>query len=106
MNYESFSFSVQEYGAELTSQSHQTLYWLNRNGYLDNEKTLHLLKHMVVVPVKNQKKFGRYLLERFFGRDASDDAYVFPITMLEERETHLEDNNSNDNNKPTLKVVK
>lgn len=102
MQVEQFSFTPYEYGAELTSQSHQTLYWLNRNGYLTNEDTLHLLQHMVVVPVKNNKRFGRYLLERFFGKDTDESAYVFPITLLEENETHLESSND----KPTLTVVK
>jgi hypothetical protein len=100
---EQFSFSVSEYGAELTAHSHQTVYWLHRQGYLNDEQTLDLLKRMVVVPIKNEKKFGQRLLERFFGKDSSDNAYVFPITLLEDHETQLEVDN---NDKPTLKVVK
>lgn len=103
-NIENFTFTVPEYGAELTTQVHQTLYWLNRNGYLDNKDTEHLLKHMIVVPIKNSPKFGKRLLERFFGKDSSDSAYVFPITMLDEKETYGSPNDSED--KPTLRVVK
>lgn len=101
-NIEQFTFSVPEYGAELTSQAHQTLYWLNRNGYLDNTETEHLLKHMIVVPIKNQPKFGSRLLSRFFGKDSSDTAYVFPITLLDETETYA----SPEQDKPTLKLIK
>lgn len=101
-NIEQFSFTVPEYGAELTSQVHQTLYWLNRNGYLDNEDAEHLLKHMIVVPIKNSPKFGSRLLSRLFGKDASDSAYVFPITLLDESETYA----TPGQDKPTLKLIK
>ena len=102
-NIEQFSFSVPDYSAELTSQCHHTLYWLNRNGYLNNEDTTELLKRMIVVPIKNQPKFGKRLLARFFGKDSSEDSYVFPITLLEDALTHLEVTN---NDKPNLTVVK
>jgi hypothetical protein len=104
MNYniESFSFSPQEYGAELTNQAHQVLYWLNRNGYIDNDETEHLLKHMIVVPIKNTPKFGTRLLSRLFGKDAADNSYVFPITLLDESETYC----APEQDKPTLKVIK
>ena len=103
MNLETFTLSANQYAAELTSQSHQTLYWLNRQGYLSNEDTTELLKRMVVVPIKNQPKFGKRILERFFGKDSNEDAYVFPITLLEDGLTHLEVTN---NDKPNLTVVK
>ena len=101
--YETFTLSTQQYAAELTSQSHQTLYWLNRNGYLNNEDTTELLKRMIVVPIKNQPKFGKRLLERFFGKDSEENAYVFPITLLEDKPTHLEVPSGD---KPNLKVIK
>ena len=101
-NIEQFSFTVPEYGAELTSQTHQTLYWLNRNGYLSNEDAEHLLKHMIVVPIKNTPKFGSRLLSRFFGKESSDSAYVFPITLLDDKETYA----SPEQDKPTLKLIK
>lgn len=102
-SYESFTLSTQQYAAELTSQSHQTLYWLNRNGYLNNEDMTELLKRMIVVPIKNQPKFGKRLLERFFGKDAEENSYVFPITLLEDGLTHLEVPSGD---KPNLKVIK
>jgi len=103
MSLETFTLSPQQLVAELTSQSHQTLYWLNRQGYLSNEDTTELLKRMIVVPIKNQPKFGKRLLERFFGKDSEENAYVFPITLLEDGLTHLEVPN---NDKPNLTVVK
>lgn len=102
MNYEAFSFSTDEYVMTLTEQSHQTLYWLNRNGYLDNEVTEDLLSRMVVVPIRNRKTFGQRLLNRFFNKDSQDNSFVFPITLLEDVMKY--DDSKDD--KPTLKVVK
>lgn len=104
MNIERFSFTPHEYGAELTAQSHQTLYWLNRNGYLNNKDTTDLLERMVVTPIKNNKKFGQRLLERFFGKEADETTYVFAITMLEDKQTYKDHETSDD--KPNLTVVK
>ena len=102
MNYEAFSFSTEEYGSQLTEQSHQTLYWLNRNGYLTNEDTDELLSRMVVVPIRNHKNFGQRLLNRFFGKESQSNSFVFPITLLEDV---VKQHDSTDD-KPTLKVVK
>ncbi len=102
MNYEAFTYSADEYGIRLTEQSHQTLYWLNRNGYLNDEDTEELLSRMIVVPVRNHKSFGQRLLERFFGSDAADNSYVFPITLLDDVRQHFDDTDD----KPKLTVVK
>jgi hypothetical protein len=101
MNYEQFSYSPQDYGTELTANAHQVLYWLNRNGYLDADDTVDLASRMIVVPVRNNKRFGQRLLERFFNKKSTDATYVFPITLLEEHRNNIETND-----KPTLKVVK
>lgn len=101
MTYESFSFNVDEYGRELTSHSHQTLYWLHRHGYLDAEQTEDLLSRMVVVPIRNTPKFGQRLLNRFFGRDSSDNAYVFPITLIDDEH----EKEAPQKGKPNLTVV-
>ena len=102
MKYETFTFNIDEYGRVLTEQSHQTLYWLNRNGYLSNEDAEELLSRMIVVPIRNNKSFGQRLLDRFFGKDASDNSYVFPVTLLEDVERHFD----NTDDKPKLTVVK
>ena len=99
---EQFSFSVTEYSAELNYQTQQTLTWLNRNGYLDGETTEHLLKRVVVVPIKNEPKFGERLLQRFFGKDAEENAFVFPITLLDD----ITPSNSPEEDKPQLKLIK
>lgn len=83
-NYESFSFGIDEYAGTLTGHSHQTLMWLHRHGYLDAEQTDMLLSRMVVVPIRNTPKFGERLLNRFFGRDSGENAYVFPITLVDD----------------------
>lgn len=102
MNYEAFTFTTEEYGSTLTEQSHQTLYWLNRNGYLSNKDTEDLLSKMVVVPIRNHKNFGQRLLNRFFGKNSESNSFVFPITLLEDVVKAKDDHED----KPTLTVVK
>lgn len=100
MKIEHFSFSTDEYTATLTDQSHQTLYWLNRNGYLNDDSTSELLSRMVVVPIRNHKNFGQRILTRFFGKNSQDNSFVFPITLLEDVVR------DNENDKPNLTLVK
>lgn len=83
-NYETFSHTVDDYAAELTSHSHQTLYWLHRHGYLTDEDTIELLSRMVVVPIRNSPKFGQRLLARFFGSDSGSNSFSFPITVVDD----------------------
>ena len=101
-NVESFSFGIDEYGSELTQHSHQTLLWLNRNGYLSKEDTENLLSRMIVTPVRNRPRMGQRLLARFFGKDSAENSYVFPITLLEDA-CNPQDEKSD---KPNLKLVK
>ena len=101
MNIEHFSFTTDEYGRTLTEQSHQTLYWLNRNGYLNNEQTEDLLSRMIVTPIRNHKSFGQRLLSRFFNKNSEENTYVFPITLLDDV-----NNINQDNDKPNLTLVK
>ena len=84
MSYGMINQDVDDYAASMTAQTHQTLAWLNRNGYLDNEDTEMLLSRMVVVPIRNSPKFGQRLLARFFGCDDSPNTVNFPIVLLEE----------------------
>lgn len=105
MNIESFNFSVEGYSTELTNQSHQTVYWLHTHGYLNNEQTIDLLERMIVVPIRNNKKFGSYLLERFFGKTSSDNSFVFPITLLDEK-SNFDGSYKTTPGKPQLKIVK
>ena len=105
MKYESFSFDTDDYARELTAQSHQTLHWLHRHGYIDGEQTEELLSRMVVVPIRNNPKFGQRLLDRFFrkGDDSTKDSFTFPITLIDD------DRRASDvpkKGKPKLEVVK
>lgn len=105
MNYdmETFNFGIDEYGSELTQQSHQTLHWLNRNGYLSNEDTEDLVSRMIVTPIRNRPRLGQRLLARFFNKESADNSYVFPITLVDD--VYAQKNNGGED-KPTLKVVK
>jgi hypothetical protein len=99
--HEQFTHSIDEFGRELLKQSQQTLFWLNRNGYLSNEDAVDLLERMVVVPVRNDQRLDQRLIKRFFKqKESTPDSYVFPITLLEEPQ----DNQTED--KPPLKLVK
>ena len=104
MNYEAFSFSVEEYGSELTHQSHLTLYWLNRNGYLNNEDTEDLVSRMIVSTVPYHPRLGQRLLARFFNKESAENSYVFPITLVEDCYNNTATTDGDD--KPKLKVVK
>jgi len=105
MNYnmETFNFGIDEYGAELTQQSHQTLHWLNRHGYLSNEDTVDLVSRMIVTPVRNRPNLGQRLLARFFNKESQENSYVFPITLVDD--VYAQKHTDGDD-KPTLKVVK
>ena len=85
MSYGMINQDVDDYAASMTAQTHQTLAWLNRNGYLDNEDTEMLLSRMVVVPIRNSPKFGQRLLARFFGCDDSPNTVNFPIVLTPNR---------------------
>jgi hypothetical protein len=102
---ETFNFGIDEYGAELTTQSHQTLYWLNRNGYLSNEVTEDLLSRMIVTPLRNRPSLGKRLLARFFGKGSAENTYVFPITLVDDV-VNITDGDGETVDKPTLRVVK
>jgi len=103
-NIETFNFSIDEYGSELTSQSHQTLYWLNRNGYLSSEDTEDLLSRMIVTPVRNRPRLGKRLLARFFNKESQENSYVFPITLVDD--VYENSTSGGSGEKPSLKVVK
>ena len=107
MMIESLTFSISEYTAELTQNSHQTVLWLARNGYLDEADAEDLLSRLIVTHVKNQPTFGQRLLDRFFGRDSNENAHVFPIVLLDS--IFCTDSNmaqKKKRSKPKLEVVK
>ena len=100
---EHFSFEIDEYASELATQSHLTLYWLNRNGYLSDEDTVELLSRMIVTPIRNRPRLGQRLLARFFNKESKENSYVFPITLVDDC---YENQPIDGGSKPNLKVVK
>jgi hypothetical protein len=103
MKIETFSFSVDDYSAELTNQTHSTLYWLNRHGYLTGEDTDELLSRMIVTPVRNRPHWGKRILSRFFLNETdNENSYVFPIALLDK----VEETDPPQRGKPILEVIK
>jgi hypothetical protein len=83
-NYTSFQFSLGDYTEELTSQTHQTIYWLANNGYLTKDQSADLVGSLVVTAISNKKGWGQRIKERFFGVKEEENVWVFPIVKLED----------------------
>lgn len=78
-------YTVDEFAAQLTLHTQQTLNYLARHDYISKELYDQLTGSLVVVPIRNKRTFGRRLLDRFFGRGETDpSAVVFPIISVEE----------------------
>jgi hypothetical protein len=80
--YQSFSYSPTDLAEQLTGASHDTLAWMYKNEYITQEEYDTLLGRLVVMAVPNKKGYGRRLLEKMFGSDASENAWVFPIVEV------------------------
>jgi len=80
---ENMIFTVPEYAGNLTEQTRATLEYLVKNKYLTAEQYNDLTSRLVVATIKNEKSFGKRLLERFFGEDASTNLYVFPLVSVD-----------------------
>lgn len=80
--YQSFSYSPTGMAEQLTGATHDTLAWMLKNEYITREEHDILVTRLVVMAVPNKRGFGRKLLEKMFGRDASEDAWVFPIVEI------------------------
>ena len=109
-NYVSFQFSLGDYTEELTSQTHQTIYWLVNNGYITKEQSIELVSSLVVTAISNKKGWGQRIKERFFGVKEEENVWVFPIVKLEDwsqgRLADEENKRKTPKGKPNLTVVK
>jgi len=104
MKYESFSYTPIELAESMTSTVHDTLNYLVRNEYISVADYEHLTSTLAVYAMPNRKGFGKKLLERFFGENENDSAFIFPI--IEVDPVYAYKNERNKKGKPTLNVVK
>jgi hypothetical protein len=75
--------SQDEYQARLTLIAHETIKYLARQGHLVEEDAEDLLQTIVVVPVANNKLFGR-VREYLFGDSSKEDKTIsqYVITQI------------------------
>lgn len=108
MEYQSFSHTPTSMAEQMTSATHDTLYYLVKNKYITAEQYEELSGKLMVMAVPNRKGFGRKLLEYFFGDSTEENAWVFPIVEVS---THYKSATLNrpknvSKLKPKLEVVK
>ena len=104
MKYESFSYTPIELAESMTGTVHDTLNYLVRNEYITVDDYNHLSSTLAVYAMPNRKGFGRKLLERFFGKNENEDAFIFPIIEIDP--VYAYKNESKPKTKPSLNVVK
>ena len=100
MKYESFSYTPVELAEFSSGTLQDTLLYLARNEYISVKDYEHLSSTLAVYAIPNRKGFGKRLLERFFGANENEDAFVFPIVEIDP----IYSNKTK--GKPTLNVVK
>lgn len=81
--FEQFSYTPIELAASMTGTVNDTLVYLYRNGYIKQADYENLSQTLAVYPMPNRKGFGKKLLERFFGTNENENAYVFPIVEID-----------------------
>ena len=81
--FETFSYTPIELAASMTGTINETLSYLLRHGYIKQSDYDNLSQTLAVYPMPNRKGYGKKLLERFFGKDDNENAYVFPIVEID-----------------------
>ena len=81
--FETFSYTPIELAASMTGTVNDTLVYLLNHGYIKEADYNYLTNTLAVYPMPNRKGFGKKLLERFFGKDENENAYVFPIVEID-----------------------
>jgi len=102
--YETFIYTPIELAESMTVTVHDTLTYLRNREYITDADYEHLSNTLAVYPMPNRKGFGKRLLERFFGKDSTENAYVFPIIQIDSSYTN-NPANSKGKTKPKLNVV-
>lgn len=101
MKYESFNYTPIELAEFSTRTVQDTLAYLYRKNYITEKEYNHLSGTLAVYAMPNRKGFGRKLLERFFGTNENEDAFVFPIIEIDS----AYNNSKPKSKKPALNVV-
>lgn len=99
--FEQFSYTPIELAESMTRTVHDTVAYLASNNYISEQDFLHLTSTLAVFPMPNRKGFGQRLRERFFGKNETDTAYVFPIIEID----HQQQKPAPKTKKPKLNVV-
>lgn len=99
--FETFSYTPIELAASMTGTVNDTLVYLYRHGYIKQADYENLSATLAVYPMPNRRGFGKRLLERFFGQDENESAFVFPIVEID---PEIKGSVAKDK-KPTLNVV-
>ena len=83
ITYNTYNMSPEEYQARLTNIAHLTIQYLENQGHITKEESEELQQTLVVVPIANNKLFGR-LREWIFGKDSKEDKQFshFVVTQL------------------------
>lgn len=105
MKYESFSYTPTELAEFSSGTVQDTLVYLYNKGYIEEADYNYLANTLAVYAMPNRKGFGKKLLERFFGTNENEDAFVFPIVEIDPIYSST-DGSKKRNKKPTLNVVK
>ena len=107
--YQSFSYTPTELAEQMSGATQDTLAYLWKSKYITTEQYNELSGKLMVVAVPNKKGFGKRLLEYFFGDNAEENSWVFPIVEVS---THYKSatpekpkNVTKLNAKPKLEVV-
>ena len=102
VKYETFNYTPIELAESMTGTVHDTLTYLYRHEYITQEEYDHLSSTLAVYAMPNRKGFGRKLLERFFGKDETESAFVFPIITIDPMYANVP---ANKDKKPNLNVI-
>lgn len=83
VTYSTFTMTPEEYQARLTNIAHLTIQYLENQGHISVEESEQLQSTLVVVPIANNKLFGK-LRDWIFGKDSKEDtqANQFIVTQL------------------------
>lgn len=83
VTYNTFNMSPEEYQARMTNIAHLTIQYLENQGHITAEESEELQSTLIVVPIANNKLFGK-LRDWIFGKDTKENIYSnqFVVTQI------------------------